>query len=99
MANSYKELLVQRNALDEQIAQARKAELASAVSQVQELVKQFDLKAEDIFPRMRRGASRLKGGTVAAKYRDTATGSTWTGRGKPPAWIKDKERSQFLIKE
>jgi DNA-binding protein H-NS len=98
MANSYKELLEQRNALDEQIAEARKSELASAVSQVHELVKQFDLKAEDIFPRIRKGVSRLKGGTVAPKYRDTATGSTWTGRGKPPVWIKDKDRSLFLIK-
>ena len=32
------------------------------------------------------------------KYRDGATGKTWTGRGKPPDWIKDvKDRSAFLI--
>jgi len=36
------------------------------------------------------------------KYRDPATGNTWTGRGKPPRWIADAERDgasrdQFLI--
>ncbi|WP_420484821.1 H-NS family nucleoid-associated regulatory protein [Delftia acidovorans] len=34
-----------------------------------------------------------------AKYRNEATGSTWTGRGKPPAWIIGKDRSEFLIDE
>lgn len=35
---------------------------------------------------------------VAAKYRDPVTGATWSGRARPPAWIKDaKDRSKFLI--
>lgn len=37
------------------------------------------------------------------KFRNPATGDTWTGRGRPPRWILDaeaagKERSKFLIK-
>lgn len=28
-----------------------------------------------------------KRSVVAPKYRDTATGSTWTGRGKQPTWL------------
>jgi len=34
---------------------------------------------------------------VAPKYRDPATGKTWTGRGKAPKWIDGKDRSKFLI--
>lgn len=34
---------------------------------------------------------------VAPKYRDPVSGQTWTGRGKPPAWIAGKDRDQFLI--
>ncbi|NLZ09976.1 MAG: H-NS histone family protein [Alcaligenaceae bacterium] len=39
---------------------------------------------------------------VTPKYRDPNTGSTWTGRGKPPRWITEAEtsggsRDQFLI--
>lgn len=26
--------------------------------------------------------------TVAPKYRDSATGTTWTGRGKKPKWVE-----------
>jgi DNA-binding protein H-NS len=33
-----------------------------------------------------------------AKYRDPASGKTWTGRGKPPLWIVGaKNRDAFLI--
>jgi DNA-binding protein H-NS len=33
-----------------------------------------------------------------AKYRDPASGKTWTGRGKPPLWIAGaKDRQAFLI--
>lgn len=39
-----------------------------------------------------------KGSVGAPKYRDPATGATWTGRGKPPLWIKDAaDRTPFLI--
>ncbi len=42
-------------------------------------------------------ASPLAGQKVPPKYRDPATGQTWTGRGKPPLWIAGKDRLQFLI--
>src|SRR5438876_108451 len=36
--------------------------------------------------------------TGVAKYRDPKTGKTWTGRGKPPAWIAGvKNRDAYLI--
>ena len=34
---------------------------------------------------------------VAPKYRDPATGKTWTGRGRAPTWLDGKDRAQFLI--
>jgi DNA-binding protein H-NS len=34
---------------------------------------------------------------VPAKYRDPATGATWTGRGKEPAWIRGLDKKAFLI--
>jgi DNA-binding protein H-NS len=36
---------------------------------------------------------------VAPKYRNQATGETWTGRGKPPKWIQGQDRDQFLIRD
>lgn len=97
---SYKELVQQREALDQAIAQARQAELAQAINQAKSLVAEFGLTADDIFggakARGARGGAKA-GGKVAPKYRNPATGDTWTGRGKAPRWIDGKDRAQFLI--
>jgi len=93
--SSYKALLQQREQLEQQIQQARKAELSEAVAKVRALVTEYDLTQEDVFPSSKPKATRQ---TVAPKYRDPSTGQTWTGRGKPPLWIADKDRAQFEIK-
>ena len=92
---TYQDLLKQRDALDAQIAEVRKGELANAVSQARQLVQEFGLTAQDIFGGIRQ--SKVKGTTVPAKYRDPSTGATWSGRGKPPLWIAGKDRAQFAI--
>lgn len=92
--NSYKELLAQREALELQIAAARKAEVAGAVQEIRSLIEAFGLTQDDVFPPAKQ---KRETGSVAPKYRDPATGQTWTGRGKPPAWIKDQDRSKFEI--
>lgn len=91
---TYKELLAQREQLEKQISEARKAEVGDAVAKIRTLMKDYGLSIADIAP-TRAADKREK---VEPKYRDNATGATWTGRGKPPVWIKDKNRDDFLIK-
>lgn len=91
------ELIKQRDALEAQIDAARKAENADAIAKVKALVAEHGLTAQDIFGGAKRGAKAGARGTVAPKYRDPATGSTWTGRGKAPKWIDGKDRAQFAI--
>ncbi len=93
---SYKELLKQREALEKQISEARRQELSGALAQVRALVEEFGLTAQDIFP-SGRARSTTSGTKVAPKYRDPATGQTWTGRRKAPKWIQDQDRAQFVI--
>ena len=50
MTQSYKELLKQREALELAISQARKNEISAAVAKVRELVAEFGLTAQDVFP-------------------------------------------------
>ena len=97
MSQTYKELLEQREALEKAIAQARQNEIAAAVAKVRELVAEFGLSAQDVFPSRGAKASRKPIAKVAPKYRDPATGQTWTGRGKAPKWIDGKDRNQFVI--
>jgi len=97
MSQTYKELLQQREALEKAIEQARQTEIASAVVKVRELVAEFGLTAQDIFPARGAKSAGKSAAKVAPKYRDTATGQTWTGRGKAPKWIEGQDRNQFLI--
>ena len=98
---SYKELLKQREALDQQISEARRSELADAISRARSLVAEFGLSAQDVFPAGRgagkAGRSSTAGTKVAPKYRNPATGETWTGRGKAPKWIQNESREKFAI--
>lgn len=98
---TYKELIEQREALETQIRDARKQETSHAVAEVQKLISDFSLTPQDIFPsgrtRSATGGSSTKGSKVAAKYRDPATGATWTGRGKAPRWIQGQDREPFVI--
>lgn len=93
---SYKELLKQRETLEQQINEARRQELAGAISQVRALVAEFGLTQQDVFPAAR-ARSATSGTKVAPKYRDPVTGQTWTGRGKAPKWIQNQNREQFAI--
>lgn len=98
MTASYKELLAQREALEQAIAQARKNEISSAVTKVRELVAEYGLTVQDVFPgRAAKSGAPKTANKVAAKYRDPATGQTWTGRGKAPKWIEGKDRTAFVI--
>lgn len=91
------QLIAQKEALEAQIEAARKAENADAIAKVKALVAEHGLTAQDIFGGARRGAQVGARAAVAPKYRDPATGATWTGRGKAPKWIDGKDRAQFAI--
>lgn len=92
MTTDYKALLQRKAELDSQIAQALKLEKGGAVAQVRELIVQYQLTREDVF-----GGGARKASVGVAKYRNPATGATWTGRGKPPRWIDGKDRTTFEI--
>jgi len=92
---TYKELLAQKAKLEEQLESARIKELQAVIQQVRQIVAEYDLTAEDIGLTSKRGVAGKKK-TVAPKYRDPKTGTTWSGRGRAPAWI-GKNRDKFLI--
>ena len=98
--STYKELLEKKAALDAEIETVRRAEMGAAIERARALVADFQMTERDIFGGSRSSASSLKvKKPVAAKYRNPATGETWTGRGKAPKWIDGQEREQYLIVE
>lgn len=97
---TYKELLAQREELEKQIEAARTKEFDSVVADIRQKIEFYGISAADLgFAARsgRAGAEKRVRNSVAPKYRDPKTGSTWSGRGKPPRWIAGKNRDEFAI--
>lgn len=98
---TYHELMTQKAALEkqaaaltEQIEAARRKEHAAAVAQIKALMAEHGVTLAELGskPAARPGAKKAKGPAagrkVAAKYRNPATGDSWSGRGLQPNWLK-----------
>lgn len=97
--SNYQALLAQKAALDKQAAdlekqlqEARRAERAGVIAQIKSLLAEHGLTVADLG--LKAGAkapgtpSSSAGRKVAPKYRNEATGETWTGRGLQPKWVQ-----------
>ena len=96
---SYKELLAQRESLERQIEEAKSREYAEVLNEIKQKMSDYGITLQELAGvRSAKGAkaSRSRSG-VAPKYRDPESGSTWSGRGKPPKWIAGQDRDNFLI--
>ncbi|MFT3666661.1 H-NS family nucleoid-associated regulatory protein [Piscinibacter sp.] len=106
---TYQSVRAQIAKLEKQAESLKRQELKNVIAQVREMVAQYELTAADLGLGGGRGARgakargvkktrRASAGVGVAKYRDPATGQTWTGHGRPPAWIVSaKNRDAFLI--
>ena len=99
------ELLEQKAAIERQIADRQREERADAIAKVRTLMSEYGLTAADLAgrgPAPTRSAEPKPKSKVAAKYRNVATGETWSGRGLQPKWLKaalgtGKQLSDFAV--
>lgn len=103
---SYKALRAQIAKLEQQAEAMRQTQVKSVVTQLKKTIAEYGLTAEELglvpgtrgVRRAAKPAAKRRSGGGVAKYRDPKTGQTWTGRGRPPAWIAAaKDRDAFLI--
>lgn len=90
---TYKELIAQRDALDQHIENVRQTESKEALAKVKELISTYGFTAQQVFPWQ--PAAKKK---APAKYYDPESGASWSGRGKPPKWIEGKDRGQYEVR-
>lgn len=83
--STLQELLAQRAALDAQISETTERQRGDAIAQVRSLMADYGLTTADLSSRLPKAAKVSK---VAVKYRNQATGETWSGRGLQPKWLK-----------
>lgn len=56
-----------------------------------------DTKAKGTARKSKAKAARKPRAKLPAKYRDPATGATWTGQGRAPKWLENQNRDDFLV--
>jgi len=86
-----KKLLAQKAALDKQIEAIKRRDRGGAIARVKALMAETGLTVADLAAgkgRLPAAGKTRKGAKVAVKYRDAATGDTWTGRGLQPRWLR-----------
>ena len=94
------ELIAQRAAIDKQIAEVSQKARTEAIAAALTLISEHELTQQDLFGGIVSSVKKAKSTSktkVAAKYRDPVSGKEWSGRGIAPTWLKDKDRTTFLI--
>jgi DNA-binding protein H-NS len=79
-------LLKQQAEIEKAIADTRSKERADALAEIRKLMHLHGLSLPDLSPKA--GKTAQKGVKIEAKYRNPATGDTWSGRGLMPKWLK-----------
>ena len=85
---SLKELIAQKEALELEIERTQKKDRGEAIAKVRALMDEYGLTVSDLSAKRGPKPRAGKGNKVAAKYRNTATGDSWSGRGLQPNWLK-----------
>ncbi|WP_235442890.1 H-NS histone family protein [Caballeronia mineralivorans] len=91
-----KELLAQREALQDQLNVARQRQAEIVLAEIVAKMGEYKISLAELMGHN----SQVKAvAAVAAtpKYRDAESGATWSGRGRAPHWIADKNRDDFLV--
>jgi DNA-binding protein H-NS len=99
---SIPELMARRAELDQEIIKAQREQRAGAIAQIKSLMAEHGLTATDLSPAKGKKPGAPRGAKVAAKYRNKATGDSWSGRGLQPRWLKaalaaGKKLSDFAV--
>lgn len=92
---TYKELQAQIAKLQNEAASVLKAERDEAISGIIEQMTLFGISVDDL--KIKGTKNKKSISSVNAKFKDPATGKTWSGRGRQPTWIKGS-RDSYLIK-
>jgi DNA-binding protein H-NS len=96
--SSLNDLLAQKAALEQKIAEVQREERGQAIAKIRALMAEYGLALTDISARAPT-APRKASSKVAPKYRNPATGDTWSGRGLKPNWLRAALESGRTLEE
>ena len=89
---SLQDLIAQKEALEREIERTKQQGRTDAVAKIRALMAEYGLSVADLAGKAgkasRARSAKSKGAKVPAKYRNSSTGETWSGRGLQPRWLK-----------
>jgi len=89
MGPNYHPIKTQIRDLDQQARRLRREELRGVLVDLRSKILEYGITAEQLF------GSDL---SDLVRYRDPQTGKTWNGLGRPPNWIRGKDREAYRVK-
>lgn len=92
---TYEQICEDIRKLQEQAEAVRAAEIEAAISQIKTTMKAKGISLSMIAKALRMSPAAKT--SSPAKYRNPATGQTWSGRGRVPHWFKRENEQDFLI--
>jgi len=88
MADNYRQIRTHIRALEAEAERLRRQERRNAIVEMRRKIKEYGIVPEQLFgPDL----------SDLVRYRHPETGQTWNGIGRPPNWIKGKDREQFQV--
>ena len=79
MNKDFDDALKEISTQEENLKNEKKKLKKRALDEIYQIVEKIGLTPEEVYKALT---------PTAAKYRDPATGKTWTGKGMPPTWFK-----------
>lgn len=96
---SIEELAAERDRIDAELKARKENEQNKVIDQIKTVMASYDISLQQLVDAMGGLKATRKGTKAKIKYRDPASGATWSGRGKAPDWIKGKDFGDFLLPE
>ncbi|SAL33835.1 histone family protein nucleoid-structuring protein H-NS [Caballeronia sordidicola] len=90
-----KELLAQREALQNQLEVARQRQAEIVLAEIVAKMGEYKISLSELMGHNVPAKAQVS--AAVPKYRDAVTGATWSGRGRAPHWIADKNRADYLV--
>jgi len=88
MGTSYRQVKQRIRELEREAEQLRREELRQVLAELRRKVREYGITPEQLFgPDL----------SDLVRFRDPETGMTWNGFGRPPNWIRGKDRERFRI--
>jgi DNA-binding protein H-NS len=91
---TYKDLQAKIAQLQREAQEAHTREIGDAIAQIQSLMSEFDITAEDLEERAPKKGRETQA-KVGIKFR--RGDKTWSGRGRLPLWLKGEDKEKYRV--